>query len=257
MKIIKDILLELEQKIDIPQPAKAHLILEIRNDMLDYYETLTEMKYDKNRINQVIKERFTLSETEIEDLEKIHNSLVVRLFNKIPRIQKYEKIILLGVLIVIAATIGYASMNSQIFRGVPWLIIPVIFAAVLILLNFIRKFYELYIKKQHNLRTTKYGVRQTFYLSCFAVISGLFGFFYHLSQNAGFFVLVLQNILSVNQVDLSNKYMMEGYLDSAIGLSGIGMITIAVSLFGFTVWFMLENKVMMIENLELSKILSS
>jgi len=255
MKVIKEILGDLNKRMNLPQPAKSQLLMELHCDMNDLVDERKNEGYSDEPIAAELRKRFDFSEQELRELEVIHSTVILRVFNKIPKLVKFEKLFLTLVFLIIAAFSLNVFFKMGSISDYPKAAIPLIGFSFIICIYFIKKFYELYIKKEHNIRTIRFGVRQTFFFSFFTLVTGLLGFCYYLSQNAGYFVSLLYKMLTVKPIVEEGNLILDGFVSSALNLAELGMITIVFSLFGFIGWFLLESKVFMIESLELHKIL--
>ena len=72
MKEIKPLIKELNEKLEMPQPAKARFILEIALDMQDFYNHCIEKGKLTEEALKATKERFLPDKSTIYEIEDLH-----------------------------------------------------------------------------------------------------------------------------------------------------------------------------------------
>jgi len=239
MKEFLSVLGEIENKLNIPQPARSRVLLEIGMDMEDTFNLYLEKGMSRKTAIQKTKEQFNPSDDIIAELSELHQSLYTRLVDKLSgQFQsKIEKTGMVVLIIFIALFSGKIIISNSFFFNASSLTLPVMGIGFLAIVLSLNKAFNLYIKMDHNISRLRNGLPSILFLGGASLLAGVIGFFietYHFFGEAAF--------------NIDNFLMLfTGYL---IRISSMMMISLLLTLLVATIWFILINKVLRIEQSE-------
>ena len=253
MKQFTPILKSINERLNLPQPTKSRIILEIACDLEDAYNFYLEKGLSEDDALKRSEEKFDLTDEALDELIAVHQTLFRKFLDKIAGQTQsiWERIILCLIFIIILA------LSTQTFAFTPfflkaskfvWPILGIFFSVIILSLP---KFYYLYIKKDHQLSKLYNGLHSILFLGVINLSIGVFGYLkelYSAGVSGLFFISYLgclvnwyvpgsdQNLLNITQ------WMMKS--------STLAMFCISVTIFTTAIWFLLLNKITKIEQAE-------
>jgi len=245
MKHFTDLLNNLNNKIDLPQPHKSKIILEISadlNDMFNYY--LSKGLNEIEAVNRA-KEKFELSDDIIADLSEIHSSLFRQWLEKtIGKTQDiWERILFSLLFIFLALATVFAIITTPFFSQSSLFVFPMMMLFIMVIVIWGIKFYQLYIKKDHTIKHLTIGVSLFKYLGIAILFLGLSGYFVELyfSEANTLYLGPLFVILITESTQLAPV------IDFLIRSSSLMMICLFAILVTGLLWFFINQKINAIE----------
>lgn len=239
MKEFSSVLQNIERKLNIPQPARSRVILEICSDMEDAFNFYLGKGDSKAEALRKTREQFDPTDETIAELTDLHQSLYNRLIDKISgQFQsKIEKIGMLLLIIFIALVSGKAISTNSFFLNASSLTIPVLGIGFMAIVLSISKVFNLYIKMEHNRSRLRSGLPVILFLGGASLLSGIIGLFIETYLFFGATAFDIDNFL----------LLFMGYL---IRISSMMMISLLLTLLLAIIWFILINKIFRIEQAE-------
>jgi len=131
------ILKRINDSLDLPQPIKSRIILEMASDLEDAYIFYLQKGLNKNEAAQKAEEKFILTDEALSELTQIHQPLFRKFMDKLfdQAQTRWEKVILFLVLLSIT-TIGLKIIfTTQFFfraSNFVWLILCLFFGIIII-----------------------------------------------------------------------------------------------------------------------------
>jgi hypothetical protein len=237
-------LMDLGDRLVIPQPARSRVLLEIAADMEDLYLAFIAEGLPEEDARRRTLEQFGPSEEALEDLVAVHSTAVKRTLDQLSEQarSRWERG-LLTALVLFAVVIGGRSLIAgRMLSGMSTLAWPVlIFAAIGFLIGTTR-IYSLFIKKDHDTRRLRSGLNP---LIALALVELLLGF-------AGAWVgLFLTALRILDDIESSGIYLFDWMLRSSATLC---FSMIAAMLLALT-WMVLMARVATIEQAEAALLL--
>lgn len=245
MKRFTPLLKELNEKLNLPQPDKSRILLEFGADMNDLFNHYMAQGKSETEAMQLIMEKFRVSDEALCELVKVHQGLFQKLANKFSRQaqSRWERTGLLLFLLFIILFCGRIIMSSQFFHIASSYIALVIIFTVLISVLTLSKFYSLYIKKNHSIKTLNYGMKELVFLGCGCLFIGLYGYFMELYSTF--------HVMSA-QPD-NSTLLLFAWLEKTTPLM---VFTLSATSVTGLLWYVLQNKINKIQNDELTFLLN-
>ncbi len=248
MNRFSSLLSNIEKKLDLPQPAKSRILLELAADMGDFYSYLRECGLTENDAVRKVEDRFMFSDEAISELKQVHQTFYDKLVYRLTKQAqaRWEKAILLMTFLTITILSGNEFFTTDFFRRSSIFIYPVVGTGLTAMFLYLRKFYSLYIKKDHGIRTLRSGIIPILILSGASLILGISGYLIELLQT-GEYALTIDTILFsavlLPASDISLQYIAEWFLKC----SSMVMTSLFISMLSGLFWFILIRAVHKIE----------
>ena len=227
---------EISGRLDLPQPEKSHILLEIASDLDDIYSFYREKGLEEGEAARRAEEKLDLSDEALRELVEIHQSGMRKLLDRISAQarSRWERILLAMTVIVIAAYSGRQILTAQLYTQASRFVWPILLFAFAALVVTIWQVYRLYIKKDHDVRTLGAGLPWLIATGAASLLTGLLGMMFEFHRSAR---------MAVVEADRSLVFLVECALRSS-AMMMVGLFTvIAIAI----AWFVLMNKVRSIE----------
>lgn len=155
MNKFSDILREINNNLNLPQPNKSRIILEIAADMEGLYEHYIKSGMNEDEATEKVKEEYDFSSEALSQLAHVHESFMQKLLNRLPEQARtrWERLMVLALFLSIALSSSYIFVMTPFIRSASPLVWPVLgiglYAIYLSLLNMIKlnNIKKVYIKK--------------------------------------------------------------------------------------------------------------
>ncbi len=227
---------EINGKLDLPQPEKSHILLEIASDLDDMYQFFREEGLNEEEAAKRAEEKLDLSDDALRELVEIHESGMRKLLDRISSQarSRWERVLLAMTVIVIAAYSGRQIFSARLYAQASRFVWPILLFALAALVITIWQVYKLYIKKDHDIRTLGVGLPWLVAMGAASFLTGLLGMMFEFHRSA---------LMAADDVERSLVFLVESALRSS-AMTMVGLFTvIAIAI----VWFVLMNKVRNIE----------
>ncbi len=246
MKEFKEYLQIINKRLELPQPTKAKILLEIYYDLKSAYENYISEGLDKTEAIAKAKGTFGLSQQSIKSLMDIHQSTLRKTIDRFVGASRIpmEKIIVSFIFIMIGIFSLNLIMKGYFMENISYFVYPVFFLFILVLCISGWKLYQLYIRKDHQIKTLRNGMGTIAVIMGIIIFCGFSGYIiesYWAAQTqlyqGPFFILCFigpENILSG----------MAAWMAKAASLM---IVCISSILFSSLLWFLLYNKIQLIE----------
>jgi hypothetical protein len=227
---------EISEKLDLPQPEKSHIRLEIASDLDDMYRFFREEGLGEEAAAKRAEERLDLSDEALRELVEIHESGMRKLLDRISEQarSRWERVLLAMAVIVIAAYSGRQILSAQLYTQASRFVWPILLFALAALVITIWQIYKLYIKKDHDIRTLGVGLPWLIAAGASSLLTGLLGMMYEFHRSVR---------MAVAEADRSLVFLVE----CALRCSAMMMVGLVTAIAIGIVWFILMNKVRSIE----------
>jgi hypothetical protein len=257
MKQFAPLLKKINRKLDLPQPERSRIILEIAMDLEDLYNFYRQKGLDENDAILKAEEKLALSDKTLDELREIHKSGYRKFLEKISENtrSRWEKTGLTVIILLFCYLIIQSMLQTPFFRTAGTMILPSLFLFGLILGLSMVKFYMLFIRKDHRLQNLHSGMSLLLFLITVNLSLGIFGYVFELFRNSGKGLMMINYLLitmTVNSVRLLNQTV-EAILKS----SSMAMVSILVTLISGFIWFNVSNKISKIEQAEVMFLLTN
>ncbi len=239
------VLRRVSDELDLPQPTRSRILLEIAGDLEDLYEHHRAAGLDEEQAARRAEEAFAASGEALKRLARIHEadaSLADRVTRQVGT--WWEKVLL--VIWLLAAILVARAVVTEVHFFVivspfVWVIVGLAVAALAFTLW---KLYGLFLGKPPAPRRLRSGLSVLLFLAAASLVVSVCGFFYHLRWYA---------FQTWNQAPEA-VFMMFG--NWTLAISSMMIVGLLTAIFTSLVWFLLANLVTRVENREAEALLA-
>ncbi len=260
MNRFSKLLNEINKKLDLPQPHKSRIMLELSADLNDTYEYYLDKGLTPENAMKQAEEKFAPTNKSMEELTMTHQTNFRKFVDKVSQyqIKAWET----GMLCVVMISLVFLSMTvvssdepGQLSSVYNWPILGFIIVATLI---FVYKIYTLYIKQDHRISQLRRGLNWLLVLSGMSLVTASMGYLidlYSLSETPFIFLnnIMMMTITMTDQITPELLVQIAQWFSQTMAMIMFGMLS---SIISAVFWFILENKVIKIEIAESSYLLS-
>jgi hypothetical protein len=240
------LIMEISERLCVPQPARSRILLEIAADLEDLYGHYLARGMAPEEAAARTRATLELSEEALASLIRIHEPPLRRLLERLSEQARslWERVTLLVVTIfVVVLTVSELLTTHTLATGglFVWPLAAIAVTATLIALV---KIYTLYLKQDHDLYRLRRGLDLLLFLATASLAVGLFGLIAE--------VLVTARHI-VSDIDWAQLHL----TDCLIRISVTSMFSMVVAIAIGVAWFVLLSKVQRIERAEAEVLLTS
>lgn len=249
MKQFSDLLKNLYEKIELPQPQKSHILLEIAADINDLYNYYLQKGMNEAEAAKKAREKFELTDDIISDLSEIHRGAFRQWLDKtIGKTQTLcERILLVVLSLFICITVIFAISTTPFYTHASMFTYPLLLILIMVLILSCVKIYQLYIKKDHHVNHLNGGM---YFFNILAVANffvGLFGYFSAI-YFSGINTVFLGPLFVITFVDTNKTLAL--VIQFMIQSSLLVMICMFIAFVTAILWFIITQKINKIEQAE-------
>jgi len=252
------VLKNINDRLNLPQPIKSRIILEIAADLEDTFSFYQTKGYSPKEAHQKTIARLNLTDETLNELVQIHQSGWRKFLNRLSEQAqtRWERFILFLVLIFIAAVGGKAIFSTQFFLQASKFIWPILGIFLGIIIIALSKFYQFYIKKDHYIRHLRTGISLIPVLGGVNLFVGVSGYILELysttrtTMYSGVFD-VITTVVEVGDVEFF------GAVEHVLKCASMAMTCTFVTIFTALLWFVLITKIHQIEQAEMAFLIES
>ena len=229
----------INDRLNLPQPLKTRIILEVSSDMQDLYEHHISREIpEKEAIAMAIK-TFQLSDDALNQLTAVHESFLRRFFDHFSSQfhSRWERTVLFFLLAFIAFYTGKEFLSTQFYARTSTFAWPVMAMGFLAALLALEKFFTLYIRRDHSRGHLRSRLPLLFFLGVSSLFTGCFG-------------VAVDAFLAIHQMisDMENSPVI--FMKLCLSTSTLMIISLMMTIFTALLWYILMGKVSRIEQAE-------
>ena len=185
MNRFSSLLNNINDRLEVPQPTKSRILLEIAADLEDTYTYYRDQGCTEEEATQRAQEKFILDDMALADLTLIYQTPLKKWLDRFStQMQsRWERTILVLTILTVVAVSGRAILSSHFFQNAGLFVWPIWATALGGIFIFLMTFYNLYLLKEHHLKNTIKQVNSLAYLGIGCLVLGLLGYFYELLKN--------------------------------------------------------------------------
>jgi len=228
-------------RLDLPQPAKSRILLEMSADLEDLYSAYREQGLDEASAEARSREHFEASEDAIAELVRIHRTPFQRWMDSLSLQAQtlWERLTLVAILIFILLFAGTEMITAEFFRNASIFVWPVIGVSLGVLLLSVAQVYKIYIKKDHRIPGLRRGLPSLLMLGCGALFLGAYGFFIEF--------YIWMNRIAEHGVPIPVSFA--HWLSAGSATMVVSLVSAIITTL---IWYLLVSKVRRIEEAEVS-----
>jgi len=240
------VLKKASDQLDLPQPTRSRILLEMAGDLEDLYEHHRSAGLDEDQAARRAEEAFAASDEALKHLARIHEAnggLTDRVARQAG--SWWEKALLVVWLLAVILVAGAVVTEERFFVIVSPFVWPVAGLALAALVFSLRKLHELFLKKPTDPRRLREGLGVLLFLAAASLLVPLCGFFYHLRWYA------------FQTWDKAPEAVFTMYGNWTLAISSLMVISLLTAILTALVWFLLASLVARVENREADALLTA
>ncbi|MCE5249207.1 hypothetical protein LLG96_03205 [bacterium] len=172
------LLREMSGRLDVPQPLKSRILLELAGDLEDLYATYINRGIAEETAMRMAVDKIAIGDEAVDLLIRLNDSAVKRFLRRFPsHVQRWIEVISWCVIMLAASCVLYmkASHGSLFIDGpFAWMLAGITLALCGITIS---RLYVLYIKRDHTVTRIRSGLPFMLFLGCLSILIGVDGFF--------------------------------------------------------------------------------
>lgn len=239
MTHFKETLNQINQRLDLPQPVRSRVLLEIAADLEDVEQHFLDQGLPPRTARRKAIDHCDLSDEALAQLVQVHMSWYRRFLDRLSAQAqtRWERALLLVLLAFVAAATGPLVLSLRVFDTASPIVWPLLGIAVGAVVGCGVKFYTLYLKQDHDGRRLRTGMPAILALAGLNLALGVFGCW-----------LELSHVVRADVIDpLAAGASFAGWLLSSSATLIVCYLTVIIIAL---LWFMLMNKIARIEQAE-------
>lgn len=253
MKRFVPLLRKINEQLNLPQPIKSRIILEMAADLDDLYETYRSKGLNEDEAVQKAEEKFDASAETLAELASVHTTGFRKFLDKISQrsLVTWERITLVIFILAITVNSSYTIFRTSFLQNSSKFVYPISVFFLVIIGIAISKFYQIYIKKDHSLNKLRTGINSIPNIGILNIFIGGFGYIFEILASGGqgiMFVPFLLIIIDTSPPDA--VYMLVDLVNTMIKTTSLMMVCILSTMITALFWFGLMNKITKIEHAE-------
>ena len=246
----ENLLRRLASRIDLPQPDKSRVLLEIAGDLEDAYQHYLSRGLDETAARASAVERFDLSDAALRDLGAVHATRLRRFMDGLSARgrDRFERAALALVLLFVVALAWGRMSGAGLLDHVGPEALAAFAVTMAALAIAARKVWSLWLTREHDLRRLRRGLPGVLIAAGASLAFGTVGFWVALYRIAGG--------LSVQADPLSGAAavpLVSGLLRAFATANAAIFCALLLGL----LWWVLENRVARIERAETEYLMES
>jgi hypothetical protein len=241
MSRFREFLKETSMKLDLPQPEKSRILLEIASDMEDLHAFYREQGLTEEEAAARTTETFALSDEALADLVRVHQSALQRLLGRVSAqaCTRWERLLIAFVLCFALAAAGRALLTTRLLAQATGYIWPILAFGAAALAIAAYHSVRLYILRKHAVRGLRRGIHGILGLGAASLVVSFGGSAVELYR------------ATLRGVDDTPRALVF-FVDWALGASATLIVGMIVAIVAAVIWFVLVDKVKRIEIAEAS-----
>lgn len=258
MRRFAQLLLKIHEKLDLPQPQKSKILLEIASDMDELFNIYLERGHSESAAMAKIEEKFSMDNETINELIQLHDSGFRKFLDRLSMQaqNRWERSVLFIAFLIITLTWLQAATTTDFLSTASKFIWPIMTIGSISGILAIRKFYLLYLKKEHNLRTLRNGLTPFLVIAGLSLLTGIMGYFVELAITDDKFLWYGQYLFFTITPRVFDVYgEIIHFINWMMKTSAMIITSIFVAIVSAIFWYIFQNKVMKIEIAEASILL--
>lgn len=253
-----NILSRIRDRLDLPQPTKSRILLEIASDLEDAYHYYVDRGMTDQEATKKSLAIFDIDDASLSELVRIHQTPIQRWLDGLSAHAQtlWERILLILVLLtVIVISIPAVTATSFLNEasGFVWPVLGIGLAALIVGAD---KAITLYVIKDHRHERLRQRLLWLPVLVGASIFTGIFGYFLEIAKSEHLKILTdFKMIIMLNTTKPEMSALLTQTTEWLIRSSSMIVTSMFVAMGIAIIWFLLENKVKRIEIAEATTML--
>lgn len=246
MSRFADVLNQVWDRLEIPEPSRTRIVLEMASDLEDSYQYYLDQGHDETEAMRLAKEAFGTSEEALRHLTKVHASGIGGMADRVAgQVGHIGAGALMLVLVVFEIWLAAVVLTEEAFRVyVSPFVWPIAGLALLAFAFTIWKMVQIFSRSGRHIGRLRSGLGVLLFCSGASLAVSMCGLFFHLQR---FFRL------NFEQAPESLFMNFAGWMVSMSSMMTIGLL---VAVLAALVWFVLSSAVARAERREMETLLA-
>jgi len=250
MDKFRQLLREINTNLDLPQPIKSQIILEIAADLEDTVSGYKNQGLNEEEAYRKAREIFSFDKKTLRELKSMYQSPFRKWFDQLSAQgqTKFERILLLIIVFIVFSTGTYAALNTALFHQSGPFIWGIFFVLLCSTIAFSGKLYQIYLKKDHAINKIRSGVSAILFMACLSIFLCIAGYYWQ-AYNFGVYGHTFEtNLIYLLDTthDLSPQ-VYTGLVTWTLQSTLFIMVSILITIIIAFMWFFVMNKISKIE----------
>jgi|GEM_PF-951147 len=254
------ILQRFNASIDLPQPTKSRILLELAADMEDCYQAYTDRGLDEAGADARVREKFDLDDEALTALIDLHQPPMKKWMDRISSQAqtRLERIVLALMLVVVGLIAAQTMGNARFFQQASQFVLPMVGIALYATVCGLRKAFALYVRQDHDIRRLRSGLALPLILSGVNLLIGALGYFWELLKNGDWAVLLAsEQIYLLSLQEPATRHTSYLLVEWMTRNAATMMVCLLISLYTALIWVGLSSHVARIEQAETDFVLQT
>jgi FAD/FMN-containing dehydrogenase len=218
------------RKLDLPQPKKSRILLELSGDLNDAFDACLEQGMDEAEARRRVEAMFDLSDEAIDELVRVHDTALRKLLGamSIEARTRWERALLVVLLAFIALAAGRPILSLGPFALAGPFVWPVAGFSLVALTAAIAQAYRLHIRRVYDTRRLRDGPAWILAAAAGCLASGFTGSTVEMSRAARVIAAGAERPLAA-------------FIDGALAASAVMVVALLAGVLWAVVWSVLEH----------------
>ena len=227
------------QRLDLPQPARARVLVEMAADLEDLFEHYLGDGASEEEAYARACERFGLSDEALRRLVEVHASPLRRILERVSERtrSRWERAMIILLTAFSAVTTLEVMMTTNFFLGASPLMWPVVALGLGALVLAVVKCYALYLKGDHDPRRARRGLPTLIGIAVMCPILGCY-------------TLVVELTVLAFKVYQTPQRAFVGVVLTMARIAPVMMVSLLVTVVAAVLWYVFSRTAIRIEQAE-------
>lgn len=247
MNRFADTLNQVRDRLQIPEPSRTRIVLEMAADLEDSFQYYLEQGHDEDEAARLAKEAFGTSDEALRHLAKVHESTIGGMADRVSgQVGHLWARILLLFLFLFEIWLAGVVLTEEAFRVYTSPFVWPVVGLALVAFGFtVWKLVQLFSKSGREVSQLRTGLGVLLFCSGASLAVSICGLFYH-----------LQRFFRLNYMDAPESLFMN-FAGWMISMSSMMTISLLVAILAALVWFVLSSAVARAEMREMETLLAA
>ncbi|MFC1629134.1 hypothetical protein ACFL3H_08490 [Gemmatimonadota bacterium] len=240
------LLTEIDERLNLHQPAKGRILLEIAADIHDLFDYYQSCGMSEEAAQAAAEENFDISDDVLADLIQLHQTRYQRFIDRlsVQAPTRWERTSLALLVMIMAFSGGPVIVGGDILRQSSPIVWPMLGIGIAGLALGLRLFQQLFIKKNHRSGQRRRGMSVLLGLSVSSIILGVFGF-------------AIELYLALKRLMFSSEGLWSMTIDWLLRGAPVFLLGLLTAMVIALIWFVLINRIQKIEQAEVEYLLTA
>jgi len=239
MTQFNDTMRQIARRLDLPQPFRARVLLEIAADLHDLERHFLDQGLSEEEAQRRAIEHCDLSDEAISGLVRVHAGGYRRFLERLgaQARTRWERLFLAVILVFVALTSGRLVLTAGVFRAASAFVWPVLASTFLAVSVLVVKYHAAFLRQSHDSRRLRAGLTLAPGLATANLMIGMTG-------------LWLGLYLAARRTALDSDHALTHVRGWMLSGSATLIVSLVSALLIAILWFVLARKIARIEESE-------